>query len=858
MESVYERLNKFVSYVVEKKDPTIELEIRFGRGANKTASINKSSFFKFINSVPKLSYVYTKDIIYNSAGSTPFTHRTDASDAKTQKQVIDVFKKTKSSSVYNGLDVIKSIKPIKPDSYYQVKTPIFKDIQTSEIRIAIANEERITNVNIGKPSLLRHKFRCYWIDGLWEYAATIVVVEINNTFSVSYEIEIEFKLSKLEKNTSLIVSDILNDLKIRIDNITTLINCDSAGIEDEIRNDAYNSVVTLEKEYLPTLTNAQYTLTDKADGTRQFIYINKSLANAFNPISKIYTPTTIKVKTTLTGTVIDCEFIEKTSDGKPYNVYMAFDLLFYNGVDYRNKSLPIRLNALKKTITQLSNVAAGNSTTGKMFQMKEFYTKDIYTQAKALWTARSRKFKYNLDGLIFTPILGSYISHLPIYKWKDRVSIDVRLYYNHKFNFTEFHAHAVPIIKNGTPINQHKARNGSTYYRSLIRTNDPEYQRLNLVKNGILGVPGKFNSQHLDMEQIVEIEYDPKLRTWIYLRDRNDKDVPNAYRTIISALKAIAANLTIDLVGKLKHTPSIYEMVSDKLASEKSTLDSESARGLNVIDKTSKFFSMYKDIIPSMIGSAKSDICIIGYNEYILSAAIFAGYDTITIIESNLLEIYGSREFEGVLGIYELCEKNNYKPKQTILQQLKTKASQPLVFTSGKKTVVVQSNLPLGKCDTIFVSSLDAVISGVICNTNITNNLKPNFETFIKWVKSALKPNGRLCGFYLSGDKLGKFNGSCLIVKNNKYQHLLKIQLTDPKNKALKVSYAKLWSIKPTTISQFMNPINTPVLHIQLYDEYVNLMFNEHKIKLNINSDSKQSQLSDDIILESTKYFIST
>ncbi len=95
-------------------------------------------------------------------------------------------------------------------------------------------------------------------------------------------------------------------------------------------------------------------------------------------------------------------------------------------------------------------------------------------------------------------------------------------------------------------------------------------------------------------------------------------------------------------------------------------------------------------------------------------------------------------------------------------------------------------------------------------------------------------------------------------LKNNKYQHLLKIQLTDPKNKALKVSYAKLWSIKPTTISQFMNPINTPVLHIQLYDEYVNLMFNEHKIKLNINSDSKQSQLSDDIILESTKYFIST
>ena len=187
---------------------------------------------------------------------------------------------------------------------------------------------------------------------------------------------------------------------------------------------------TMEKKDLPYLKKYEYTVTDKADGERLFLIFFNKMIYYYNPKTQEISYET-ENPTTLEDTVIDGEYLEKT------NEFLAFDLLMVNYKDKRDRYLTERLKSLEEISKKYFPLIKDTT-----LKMKKFYTEDIFDNAKKIWEERKQRFDYNLDGLIFTPIKQIYTSdkqEVPVLKWKEALSIDVRVEYNNKENFTYFH-----------------------------------------------------------------------------------------------------------------------------------------------------------------------------------------------------------------------------------------------------------------------------------------------------------------------------------------------------------------------------------------------------------------------------------
>ena len=185
-----------------------------------------------------------------------------------------------------------------------------------------------------------------------------------------------------------------------------------------------------------------------------------------------------------------------------------------------------RLKCLEKIISKIKKDIS------KIIEIrpKKFYFKNIFKKTKKLWDDREKLFEYHLDGLIYTPINSAYMSSIPTLKWKDKHSIDVRVIYNNRNNFTEFHANGYPQRKNINGqfkiTNRWRRYHGDDLYKHWIKVNDQSYKNLQLVNQfGLLGVYGRIRTLQ-NMEDIAEFEYDYDKKEWIFLRPRNDKNKP--------------------------------------------------------------------------------------------------------------------------------------------------------------------------------------------------------------------------------------------------------------------------------------------------------------------------------------------
>ena len=166
-----------------------------------------------------------------------------------------------------------------------------------------------------------------------------------------------------------------------------------------------------------------YTVTDKADGERNMMFIPK------NGGGKIYLiNTNMKVLFTgarsdnpeIYGSLIDGEIIIHDKFGKFINLYAAFDVYYIKNVDVRpygfipkkdsdipNKS---RLPILKNLIKGLKPVSiVPNSSSPMKIECKKFYPSNpsidnIFDACKyILEREKEGLYEYNTDGLIFTP-----------------------------------------------------------------------------------------------------------------------------------------------------------------------------------------------------------------------------------------------------------------------------------------------------------------------------------------------------------------------------------------------------------------------------------------------------------------------
>jgi hypothetical protein len=815
-----DKLINFINYALENgNNKNLELEARFGKYSKITSNIKPNTFFKVYNLFKSgiKSYSFIKDELFDDVRK-----RNEIKNIKEPNYVKQLFdnpdtilekdttfkkdtsgstkptaaNKTPKSNIEKFVSLYKKYNEMSDkNSFYITKDKIFKPIQLENIKIDLVNE----NPNSTKPSKTlsnyhKNKFRCSIKCNSWDIDLTILLITdcSNNQSGLYFEIETEFNYENFIKK-KITAEQVIDEFKINSNAILSIIDCSKNNALDvELRYDMFNQVVTLEKQYLPKLINGNYSVTEKADGERVFIYIDsKKNVCRINPTSIIGVKIPLlRLEKTLkiSNTLIDGEMINI----KGKNVFMGFDLLYFDGKDYRTYNLETRLKYLKYTVHELNKL---KNLKGFDFKVKTFYMNNVFINAAKIWNTRSKLFPYNLDGLIFTPIRGSYQSNLPNYKWKDKHSIDVRILYNAQYNFTEFHPHAMAYVKKGTTVSKNSFtdnKTGNVYYRQRMNINNMNYKQMNLVNNnGDLGVSGKLKgAENLrNMVNIVEVEYDPSINNWIFLRTRPDKQKPNAYRTIISVLEAISDNITINDISKLKHKKSQYELINVK--------ECYSDIGFNFIasDINSNLCDFYTDSYIRLFTNKQftnkqftnkqfakqtpQSILILGCDICLLKAisnSLFANklmYKNILIIEPNCLEVYGEIQSEGYSG---LLEQSRILGINACIVWGDSDISNGVKAFTKLGQSQINSFMKKNKINSIFINSF----------VNIVYNNKTNLfdkNKFDKNIKNLKLISTNIIGIYLDGSKIIKYleKQDCIILKNKSLHPLYKIYL-DKKN----------------------------------------------------------------------------
>lgn len=806
------KLKSFIEYVLQYgQDENIELECRFGKYNKLTSNIKPATFFKIYNLFKhriKL-YKFTKDITIKD-----IRKRTTIEDSKGYvKTLFDTPDKT-LEKIYDYVNVYSKLKghPI-----YLTKNKIFKPIKYENVKIDLVMEIPTNQPIDKKPSYQKNKFRCT-LKGAWNIDLTIILLTdcIINKSEVFFEVEIELNYKWITAK-KLSYEQILNEFMELHKSILTTIECiRNNPLEVEMRYNILNQVVTLERDSLPTLTNALYSVTEKADGERFFIYIdNKKNVYKFNPTAIIKRKEKIFncAKLSIYDTLIDGEVI--SINGKL--TFLGFDVLYYNGRDCRSDNLVSRLNSLKKIISMLNQCRSDF-----VFKIKTFYTTNVFINASKIWNNRSKLFPYNLDGIIFTPIYGAYQSNLPIYKWKDKHSIDVRLLYNRKFDFTEFHPHGFPYTRKGSSEISNTftdVQTGNVYYTKKVMTDNQGYKNMNLVNSrGVLGVHGKLPGAESirNMAEIVEIEYDISIKKWVYLRKRLDKETPNAYRTVISVLDAIVGNITISEISKITHVKSPYELVLHK--------ECYSDIGFKFINISINsplcdFYSYaYSNILPK-----GNTILILGCDICVLKAASYK-YKNIIVIEPNCLEVYATQLSEGYIGLKEYTKKNNINAH--IIWGSLNISNGIKAYTKKGQTEIkefIKSNI----INTTFINSFADILF-------IDNKInKTTFSKIINVIKSISK---QIIGIYLNGTQIIKYleKHDCILTKNKELHPLYKIYMKRKllnnlnNNDIFKIKQADLKLLEIRRMSQTFIPQFQPLL----FDKNIKNIFKEFKLSI--------------------------
>jgi hypothetical protein len=179
-----------------------------------------------------------------------------------------------------------------------------------------------------------------------------------------------------------------------------------------------------------------YSVTEKADGERMLLYVDKN-NNMFMLDSRLNVRST-GVKHKYANSLVDGEFVKRSKHNTVLNHFMAFDIYFMNDKDVRStKLIPARFGHLEDFC----------KTASSQFVIKPktyHHGDDIFKLSKKVYN--KDKYVYHIDGLIYTPInlnVGAYYNEeesntntfggtwLNVMKWKppDENSVDMLTVY---------------------------------------------------------------------------------------------------------------------------------------------------------------------------------------------------------------------------------------------------------------------------------------------------------------------------------------------------------------------------------------------------------------------------------------------
>lgn len=684
------------------------------------------------------------------------------------------------------------------------KSNVIKNKTTNKLRLSHVKENifiiKDNNIDVGKKLVpsnipfnsvrIKHRFTTYY-DDVWRIDLTIIRLAelkwlrgIKKENAKEYQIEIEFDLEKY----------LLMENKPNIDNILDssdiLVNLISEIIGNNKPEET--SPHTLERKNLTTISSIPYSVTDKADGERMFLYINNDISYLMNPkteVVKLEIETKVDDSIDLKRTIIDGEYLEETKS------FYAFDMLYNNGTDIRNENLKIRLNNLDKLL-KTKKVSLKNFN----LSIKTFYFENIFVEAKKIWMTKD-KFPYELDGLIFTPVDENYnhSKNIPIFKWKEKHSIDVRVEPTRQFTY--FHNNS---NKGNTWSDSNDRRikklqdniSNKIKESNFINSNlDIKHARFvindskgaNFIEDRLitklqirggefknyLGVPGLLTKMSENGEEIIpkndiiEFEFDRSRKLWVPLRKRTfDKEAPNASRTIQSALLAIYENITIDELGSLKLNDTSNNRDIGKQYDD--TKDRTSSR-----DPWRNFHNYVKS---SLI--TKSACSIKTKRKFLLDLGSGKGGDIGKWIKAGYTDILGidPSVIEGQVFVKRLKDLGfvSNKDKYTLRKNKKTKETYEPPINITHITGDGSKNLRTGEAgrtnndskilinffenkdfDGFDTITIMFVIHYMFMNDDMKKD-KSKFEGFLKNVTENLKPDGSFVGTYLDGQKINE------------------------------------------------------------------------------------------------------
>jgi hypothetical protein len=905
--TLIERLEFITSNLDNKnKDEDYELEVRFG-------FFKRNSFYPNINRNAFLS------ILESSSSQKNFNLIIDTR-YKDFEGLYDNNDKIIKRSTYNGASVQKVLKDIynnfltlSKEDLYNIQSKLDKkkislrniflsknkkttNDNVNHLRVTFAIEKQhslknlmdkyvksVSNNNKGLIQFAkslenieaeRIKFRYSWLEyEVWRIDSTITVsvnYDENNPdsykLSLSFEVEIEFDVesyTKLAEKPSLdeIISNVnklILQYKTYIDNNTDI------SIEDLLETDISNQVVTLERDKIQFLQNSPYSITDKADGERKYLYINNNGVFYYvNPRTfqkiKIYEDSKINIK----NSVIDGEFLETQK------LFLGFDCLFINGEDCRSKNLINRLKCLEKII---SKIEKGISKIVEV-RSKKFYFKNIFKKTKKLWDDREKLFQYHLDGLIYTPINSAYNSSIPTLKWKDKHSIDVRVIYNNRSNFTEFHANGYPQKRNINGqikiTNVWRRYHGDDLYKHWIKVNDQSYKNLRLVNQyGLLGFYGRVRTLQ-NMEDIAEFEYDYDKQEWIFLRRRSDKNKPNARLTILSVLKAIEENITLNELSELVYEESEYEKMCEKSCTNIDPIglhyDIVSNKGTSDKRMNWRFF---QNFVKRQLFN-ESSVKLRKERKYLfdigsgrggdLNKWLESGYTDILAIDPSRREIYGRHYSEGFSGLVERVEqkgftkmedgsyKGSYKNNEINITPVWGDATKDIKtgssgYNNYEKTKLLNflSIAKKEKWQGFDTISIMFVIHYMFATMKKGKNVldKKRFEIFMKNVVKYLnKKKGLFIGSYLDGHHIMKHirdDFTYFIQRDDNNEPFYGITLKNGKNMITgdEIDYDIFWDKNPKMIGikQSIWGWNNEIAEPMLFEKNLDVVFQKFNL----------------------------
>jgi hypothetical protein len=425
MEELSNRLKEFLSKVGNDKIGNYtEFEIRFGK-------------FVYDKNLKKSNFESNVEIDF-------FYRLKNFLDINVQKNKKETFTKETSHKNNVGRGNIRRI--LTTDKNYKNPTKeeiILKNaynkfnIYDYDIRFSLASEKKLNKDSVNGVDwkdydFVRFKHRVTYTTNIGKIDLTIVKEGTTEQEALDslFKYEVEFEINK---NALTDVLDLLLVLiKIKQNNFFVISNQEKKEIfkkYNALTNVSYfvgAQPETLQKDQLSLLYKELYSVTDKADGERYFMFIDDLgkiifIDNNINGMMK----TDIKTDD-FKNCLIDGELIRNFGkDGELESInFYAFDLLFFDNFDIREDTRYL----FKQRFDKLKSIISSCTKTNITVQVKKFIYRNVFMGSEIIMKDVLNK-KYENDGLIFTPMNEPYPKNKKwskLLKWKpaDQNTID--------------------------------------------------------------------------------------------------------------------------------------------------------------------------------------------------------------------------------------------------------------------------------------------------------------------------------------------------------------------------------------------------------------------------------------------------